>query len=143
MNGWEAHMRKRLFRCAVFVCCLAWSMVASAQNAQITGTVKDSSGGIIPGATVTARNIENGLARVGVTDAAGESRLPSLPPGRYSVSTELSGFSTETRPDITLIIDQTAIINFALKPATLAETVTVTGESPIVDVTRSDVSTSV
>ena len=64
-------------------------------------------------------------------------------PARYSVLTELSGFSTETRPDITLIIDQTAIINFSLKPAALSETVTVTGESPIVDVTRSDVSTSV
>ena len=78
-----------------------------------------------------------------MTDGAGEFRLPSLPPGRYSVSTELSGFSTETRPDIVLIIDQTAIINFSLKPAALSETVTVTGESPIVDVTRSDVSTSV
>ncbi len=59
------------------------------------------------------------------------------------MSTELSGFSNETRPDIILIIDQTAIIHFALKPAAVSETVTVTGESPIVDVTRSDVSTSV
>jgi hypothetical protein len=116
---------------------------AHAQNAQITGAVKDQSGAVIPGATVTARNVETGFTRVGVTDGSGDYRLPSLPPGRYSVSTELSGFSTETRPDITLIIDQTAIINFALKPAALSETVTVTGESPIVDVTRSDVSTAV
>src|SRR3954471_23840487 len=143
MKGLEAHMGKWPVRFAVLFCSLLWAGSAFAQNAQIAGAVKDSSGGIIPGATVTARNIENGLARVGVTDGAGEFRLPSLPPGRYSVSTELSGFSTETRPDITLIIDQTAIINFALKPASLAETVTVTGESPIVDVTRSDVSTSV
>src|SRR5207248_7600375 len=66
-------------------------------------------------------------------------RLPSLPPGAYSVTAEIQGFSTETRPDIVLVIDQTAIINFTLKPATVSETVTVTGESPIVDVTRSDV----
>src|SRR5438874_6975294 len=117
--------------------------LAHAQNAQITGAIKDQSGAVIPGATVTARNVETGFARVGVSDGAGEYRLPSLPPGRYAVATELSGFSTETRPDIVLIIDQTAIINFALKPAALSETVTVTGESPIVDVTRSDVSTSV
>jgi hypothetical protein len=136
-------MRIRLVGLAAFVFCLAWAPAAFAQNAQITGTVKDSSGGIIPGATITARNVETGLTRVGVTDGAGEYRLPSLPPGRYEVSTELSGFSKEARPDITLIIDQTAIINFSLKPATLSETVTVTGESPIVDVTRSDVSTSV
>src|SRR5262245_22695180 len=117
--------------------------VAYAQNAQITGLLKDSSGGILPGAAVTARNVETGLTRAATTTDAGEYRLPALPPGRYAVSAELSGFSTETRPDIVLIIDQTAIINFTLKPATLSETVTVTGESPIVDVTRSDVSTSV
>src|SRR5438874_13186289 len=117
--------------------------LAHAQNAQITGAIKDQSGAVIPGATVTARNVETGFTRVGVTDGSGEYRLPSLPPGRYSVSAELSGFSTETRPDITLIIDQTAIIHFALKPAAISETVTVTGESPIVDITRSDVSTSV
>src|SRR5258708_754197 len=139
----EAFMRRWLVGLAAVVCSLALAPSALAQNAQITGIVKDSSGGIIPGATVTARNVDTGLTRVGVTDGAGEFRLPSLPPGRYAVATELSGFSTETRPDITLIIDQTAIINFALKPAALSETVTVTGESPIVDVTRSDVSTSV
>ena len=116
---------------------------AYAQNAQITGSVKDSSGAIIPGATVTARNVDTGLTRTAVTEGSGEYRLPSLPPGRYSVAVELSGFSTETRPDIILIIDQTAILNFTLKPAAIAETVTVTGDSPIVDVTRSDVSTSV
>ena len=116
---------------------------AFAQNAQISGMVKDQSGAVIPGATVTARNVDTGLTRVAVSDATGEYRLVSLPPGHYSVATELAGFGTETRPDIVLVIDQTALLNFALKPATLSETVTVTGESPIVDVTRSDVSTAV
>ena len=125
---------------------MIWILSASsalAQNAQITGSVKDSSGAIIPGATVTARNVDTGLTRVAVSDGGGEYRLPSLVPGRYSVAAELSGFSTETRPDIVLIIDQTAILTFVLKPAAIAESVTVTGDSPIVDVTRSDVSTSV
>src|SRR3954470_17949311 len=143
MKGLEAHMGKWPVRFAVLFCSLLWAGSAFAQNAQITGTVKDSSGAIIPGATITARNNETGLTRVGVTDGSGEFRLPSLPPGRYSVSTELSGFTTETRPDITLIIDQTANINFVLKPASISETVTVTGESPIVDITKSDVSTSI
>jgi hypothetical protein len=121
----------------------ALATTASAQNAQIAGTVKDSSGGVIPGATITARNVDTGFTRTAITDPQGEYRLPSLPPGRYVLSTELTGFTTETRPDITLIIDATATINFSLKPAAIAETVTVTGESPIVDITRSDVSTSV
>ena len=136
-------MRKGLIG---FIAAFLWAALAAtayAQNAQINGAVKDSSGAVIPGATVTARNLETGLLRTAVTDAQGEYRLPSLPPGRYSVSTELTGFSTETRPDIVLIIEQTAIINFALKPAAISETVTVTGESPIVDITKSDVSTSI
>src|SRR5947207_7916161 len=88
---------------------------AFAQNAQITGVVKDSSGGIVPGVTVTGRNAENGFTRVAVTEANGEYRLPSLPPGRYTVTAELAGFNTETRPDIVLVIEQTAIIAFTLK----------------------------
>jgi carboxypeptidase family protein len=116
---------------------------AYAQNAQISGVVRDQSGAVIPGVTVTARNGDTGFTRVAVTEANGDYHLPSLPPGRYAVTTELTGFSSESRPDITLIIDQTAVINFTLKPAAVAETVTVTGESPIVDTTKSDVSTAV
>src|SRR5438067_7499364 len=114
-----------------------------AQNAQITGVVKDTSGGVVPGVTVTGKNAENGFTRVAVTEGNGEYRLPSLPPGRYAVTAELSGFNTETRPDIVLVIEQTAIIAFTLKPAAVAETVVVTAESPMVDTTRSDVSTAV
>jgi hypothetical protein len=121
----------------------AGAQPASAQNAQITGTLKDSSGGVLPGVTVGAKNQETGLTRSAVTGALGEYRLPALPPGAYSVTAELSGFTTETRSDILLVIDQTAIIDFTLKPAAVAETLTVTGESPIVDTSRSDVATSV
>jgi outer membrane receptor protein involved in Fe transport len=127
----------------VLVCLGAFASTAYAQNAQISGVVKDSSGAVIPGVTITARNVDTGLTRVAVTETNGDYRVPSLPPGVYAVATELTGFSIESRPDITLIIDQTAVINFVLKPAAVSETVTVTGESPIVDTTKSDVSTAV
>jgi hypothetical protein len=136
-------MRTWLIGAVALLVVVGTSSPGYAQNAQVAGVVKDQSGAVIPGATVTAKNVDTGLTRAAVTDTGGEYRLVSLPPGRYSIVTELSGFSTETRPDIVLIIDQTATINFALKPAAISETVTVTGESPIVDVTRSDVSTSV
>src|SRR5205814_5714632 len=136
-------MDKRAVGTLSFLFWAAFAAGAHAQNAQIAGTVRDTSGGVIPGTTVTARNVDTGFMRTAVTDGQGEYRLPSLPPGRYAVATELARFTTETRPDITLIIDQTATLNFSLKPAAIAETVTVTGESPIVDITRSDVSTSV
>jgi outer membrane receptor protein involved in Fe transport len=135
-------MRKRFVAMAVVSMLLAAASSLYAQNAQVTGQVKDSSGGVIPGATVSAKNQANGLTRTDVTDTAGNFRLVALPPGTYTVATELQGFSTETRPDIVLTIDQTATINFTLKPASVSETVTVTGESPVVDVTRSDVSTA-
>ena len=119
------------------------SSTAYAQNAQVSGTLKDQTGGVLPGATITAKNLETGLTRTAVTTPNGDFRVPSLPPGSYSVTAELAGFTKETRPDIVLIIDQDAVINFTLKPANVAEALTVTGEAPIVDTTKSDVSTSV
>jgi hypothetical protein len=116
---------------------------ALAQNAQVTGTLKDQTGGVLPGATATARNQETGLIRTAVSDASGEYRLPALPPGTYTISAELQGFTTETRRDLSLLIGQTAIVNLTLKPASLAETITVTSATPMVDTTRSDVTTSV
>ena len=119
------------------------SSTAYAQNAQVSGILKDQTGGVLPGVTITAKNVETGLTRTAVTEATGEYRVPALPPGTYAVSAELAGFTGETRPDIVLIIDQDATINFTLKPAAVAEVLTVTGEAPIVDTTKSDVSTSV
>jgi hypothetical protein len=122
---------------------LATSGPALAQNAQFIGTLRDSGGGVLPGATVSARNEETGLTRTAVTDGAGEYLLPALPPGRYSLAAELQGFTTETRQGLILVIEQTVVADFTLKPAALAETVTVTGESPLVDTTASTVATSV
>jgi hypothetical protein len=127
----------------VLVATLGVAGSAVAQNAQITGTLKDQSGGVLPGVTVSARNQETGLTRTAVTEGSGDYRLPALPPGLYTVTTELQGFSTETRRDLMLVIDQTAVIDFTLRPATLTETVTVTGESPIVDTKVSAVASSV
>src|SRR5262245_54636199 len=101
------------------------SDAAFAQNAQVTGTLRDASGGVLPGATVTARNEETGLTRTTVSESAGEYRLPALPPGRYTVTADLQGFTTENRQNLILVIDQTVVVDFVLKPAALAETITV------------------
>ena len=136
-------MRKWILSVAVLAAVGIFGGTAYAQNAQITGTLKDQSGGVLPGVTVTAKNEATGLARTAVTEGDGSYRLPALPPGSYTISAELSGFNTETRPELVLVIDQTAIIDFTMKPAALSETVTVAAEAPIVDTTKSDVSTSV
>ena len=117
--------------------------LAQAQNAQIIGTIKDESGAVIPGATVTARNSETGLSRVAVSDANGTYRVQALPPGIYAVVIELAGFNTETQERLSLVIDQSVTINVTLKPASVSESVTVAAETPLVDTTQSTVATSV
>ncbi|MFN8062457.1 MAG: TonB-dependent receptor [Vicinamibacterales bacterium] len=119
------------------------SAPAWAQNAQLTGTLKDQTGGVLPGVTVAARNQETGLTRTAVTEGPGTYRLQALPPGTYTVTAELQGFSTEERKNVVLVIDQTAVIDFQLKPAAVSETITVTGEAPLVETRTSSVGTAI
>jgi outer membrane receptor protein involved in Fe transport len=136
-------MRKCLLCAAALAAFLLGGGSASAQNATVEGIVRDASGAVLPGATVTAKNEETGLTRTAVADGVGQYHVRALPPGRYTLVVELSGFTTEARQGVVLIIEQTAALDFTLKPAALAETLTVTGESPIIDTSRSDVATSV
>lgn len=133
-------MRRSAVICLGMLLLVAASVFA--QNAQVIGTVKDQTGGIMPGVTVTAKNNANGLTRTEVTDAQGAYRLVALPPGTYTLTVEIPGFTSQTLGNVALEIDQTATLDFALKPATVAENVTVTGGAPIVDVTRSDIGTA-
>ena len=78
-----------------------------------------------------------------MSDDNGHFRLPALPPGTYTVTADLTGFTKEEVKDIVLVIDQTAMVNFTMKPAQMSETVAVVAEAPMVDTTKSTVSTSV
>ena len=136
-------MAKWIRRVVVLIALTLGGGTAFAQNAQITGTLKDQTGGVLPGATVTAKNQETGLLRTAVTEANGGYHLPALPPGAYTVTAELAGFSSAARADFILVIDQAAVVDFSLKPATLTETITVTGEAPIIDSRASSVSSAI
>src|SRR5256885_1470283 len=103
-------------------------------QAAITGVVKDASGGVLPGVTVEASSpalIEK--TRSAVTDGTGTYRIVDLRPGTYSVSFTLTGFSTVKRDGVELTGSFTANINADLKVGALEETITVSGETPIVD----------
>lgn len=116
---------------------------AFAQYGQIEGRVADATGAVLPGVTVTAVNEDTGVARSAVTDAEGDYRLPALLPGPYTVSAELTGFSTVATTGVILTIQQTIVMNMDLAIAQVEETVTVTGAAPLLDTRRSDVSTAV
>src|SRR5262249_33092422 len=110
---------------------------AVAQSA-IAGTVKDATGAVLPGVTVEAGSpalIEK--TRSVVTNDAGQYRVVDLRPGVYTVTFTLTGFSTIRREGIVLEANFTAPINVEMKVGGVAENVTVTGESPVVDVQTS------
>jgi hypothetical protein len=116
------------------VCLVLLPALAAAQST-ITGVVSDSSGAVLPGVTVEAASdalIER--VRTAVTDGSGHYRIIDLRPGTYTVSFMLPGFNTYRRAELELPGEFVMTVNAELRVGTLEETVTVTGESPIVDV---------
>lgn len=106
----------------------------AAQSSGIAGVVRDSGGGVLPGVTVEAASpalIER--VRSAITDSQGRYNILDLRPGTYSVTFTLPGFSTVRRTEIELPAAFTANVNVDLKVGALEETITVTGESPLVD----------
>jgi hypothetical protein len=119
------------------------SLAAQAVTGTILGTITDISGAVMPGTTVTLRNSGTGLTRTVTTDAAGEYTVPSLPTGKYSVTAELSGFKSATVPSVDLGVDQHVRINVRLEVGAVEESVTVTGVSPLVQTSTSELGTTV
>lgn len=130
--------------CAVFVLVLLAAghgllapnvYAQGATQASITGLVRDTSGAVLPGVTVEAASdvlIEK--VRVGTTDGTGRYRIVSLPPGKYAVTFTLSGFRSVRREGVELAGSFVATVNEDLQVGAVAETITVTGEAPVVDV---------
>jgi hypothetical protein len=115
---------------------LALPVAGYAQEAVLTGTVSDSTGGVLPGVTVVAVLEATGNRFEAVTDEAGIYRIP-VRVGVYTVSAELQGFATQTRTGLQLLVGQTATINMQMGPSTVQETVTVTAEAPLLNVSTS------
>src|SRR5712672_1719389 len=117
---------------------------AALAQAAITGVVKDASGGVLPGVTVEAASpvlIEK--VRSVTSDASGQYRVVDLRPGVYSVTFSLPGFSTVKRDGVELSGAFVATVNGEMKVGALEETITVTGETPIVDVQSAKVQQTV
>lgn len=116
-----------------FLCVLLLPALASAQ-ATLAGTVRDTSGAVLPGVTVEATSpalIEK--VRTATTDGTGQYRIADLPPGDYALTFALSGFNTVRRQGITVSGSGVIPISIELAVGTLTETLTVTGEAPLVD----------
>ncbi len=109
---------------------------------RINGTVTDNTGAVLPGVTVTVSSPALIQPQVQVTSAAGDYRFLALPPGVYNLNFELAGFGSVNREGIRVVINQTLTVDMQLQVATLQETVTVTGASPVVDTSTTTMGTN-
>jgi hypothetical protein len=105
----------------------------------IVGTVKDSTGGVLPGAAVTITQKETKATREAVTDAAGAYRFPTLQPGTYTVVVAMSGFRTFTRDDVPVTLNTVSRVEAALAVSQLSESVTVSAERAVLQTDRAEV----
>ena len=113
-----------------------------AQEATISGTITDTTSGVLPGVVVTAVHEASGNSFETVTDSAGGYRVP-VRIGTYRVRLELPGFASLERTGLQLQVGQQVVVNLQMSPANLQESVTVTGEAPLVNVTQSNLGSTV
>ncbi|HET7746136.1 MAG TPA: TonB-dependent receptor [Vicinamibacteria bacterium] len=132
--------RRALSAAVVFLLAAAAPLLAQSQaiNGTIEGSVRDTTGGAVPGATVTVTSVDTGALRVLQTNEEGFYRAPLLPLGTYRVKAELAGFKTVERTGLTLSAGQTAVIDFTMAVGGVEEVVSVTGESPVAEPGRID-----
>src|SRR5688572_23947881 len=133
---------RRLIHLFVLIAVLAFPIAADAQEATITGTVADTTGGVLPGVTVTAVNEATGFTLEAVTDERGVFRMPARI-GTYRFTAALAGFADLTRAGVPVSVGQVVTLNLQMAPSGLAESVTVTGEAPLIDVTTSSLGTNI
>jgi outer membrane receptor protein involved in Fe transport len=138
------HAKHMRFIALVMLCVVLAPFAAMAQssNGSISGTITDDTNAAIPGVTVTATNVATGSTRTAVTTATGHYEVPNVAPGTYRVSTELSGFQPVKYDKVVVNVGTDSSLNMKLK-AGVSETVTVTAAAPVVETTKSEVSSVV
>lgn len=121
---------------------IASAQTVSATTGAINGRVADNTGAVLPGVTVTITSASMMGTRNAVTNQEGQYRFPAVPPGDYLITYELAGFAVVKREGIRVGLGFTATVNVEMAVATLQESVTVTGESPVVDTAATNVTTN-
>ena len=140
---WFRSFRRLAFTTLVAACALMpLPAAAQAVYGSISGTVTDSSGGVLPGVSVTVTSLERKTTDTVVTNESGFFLKERLVPGTYEVKAELSSFKTAVVPSVVVNVDAQTPINFKLEVGELTETVTVTGGSPLLKTDRADVAST-
>src|SRR5438128_2422744 len=113
---------------------------AQTSTATILGTVKDASGALVPGVSITVKHTESGLTRTVVSSEQGAYDVRVLPVGAYEITTMIPGFKQVVRSGINLVVGQEAVVDLTLEVGAAAEQITVSEEAPLVNTTTSSTS---
>jgi len=124
------------------VAALSVPLFGQSGRGTITGTVTDSTGGVMPGVEIVATDMDTGVETRGVTTDVGMFRLPYVTPGRYKVSAILSGFKTAVRENVQVLITSTVTLDFQLEVGDLSEQVTVSTTAPLLEKSTSEIGTA-
>lgn len=114
------------------------SLLAQAVEGMLLGTVKDISGGVVPDAKVTITEMNTGVSRSGVTNESGNYVFPSLTPGLYAVTVEMTGFNKAVKEKVQVLVNTSIRADMELKPGAVSETVTVTSSIAMLQTDRAD-----
>ncbi len=132
-----------IWRLAALMVLLSTGLAFAQASSTINGRVLDQGDAVLPGVTVTVTNTATGVVRTAVTNDQGVYFMPALDSGVYSVTTDLPGFAAAPRNGINVGVNQTLTIDFQMTVAGLQESLTVTGEAPLIEVTQSKVASSI
>src|SRR4029079_17271299 len=137
----------RMFRACLVLLALFVGLPASAQvvtssTGAINGVVTDTSKAVLPGVTITAQSAQMMGTRETVSDEQGRFQFAAIPRGEYTLTFDLTGFSKYIRENIRITVGFTGTVNAEMQLATQQETITVTGQSPVVDTTATQITTN-
>ena len=124
---------------AALVLLAGGTLLAQGTMGAISGTVRDTSGAVVPGASLTLRNVATGIVRSVVTDNQGRYRAQELSLGGYDVNVQAEGFQSLLRSGIEMTIGRQAVLDFTMQLGSVSEQVTVSGEAPLLETTNSTV----
>ena len=130
---------RRLSWLWVLLMVVASAAAAQSTTGSIQGTVKDNQDAVVPGATATIRHVQTNTTRAAVTDGTGVYRFLNVPIGDYELTVELSGFSKYVRSGITVSLNQDAVVDVQIQPASVSETIEVNADAPLLNTTTSEV----
>ena len=127
----------------LFTVSFASALLFAQTSAEITGRITDASKAVVPGATVTATNIDRRTARTTISNDQGYFILPSIDKGNYEVTVQASGFKPVTQTGLKLDVNQSLRLDFSLEIGAVAEKIQVVGNIPLLEVNTAQLGTVV